>query len=179
MKSFAEYILDEEDIYKKFEIMQYATKKASIFFDKTVIFKTLVCKLFLEAMNIDVDKNEVLTACLLYACKKGINPLSMDKINSYAKEGAEYLAKLGFSERFCKICLGHNRYNEITKREKESDILELIDQFGGMMMDRPERRGFQIDEAIILVEQRNLKGCNNKYLKQFREFIDKEMEITI
>ena len=39
----------------------------------------------------------------------------------------------------CKICEEQNRYSGSTPREKESDILELVDNFGGMLMHRPER----------------------------------------
>ena len=179
MQSFAEFILNEKDLYKKIETIQNVSKKAPIYFDRVIVFKTLLCKLFIETMNIDVDENMVLTACLLCGCKKGQDPLKLDRVRIYAKDGAEYLAKIGFSEKFCKICLEHNRYNENTNREKESDILELVDQFGGMMIDRPDRRGFSIDEAIILLEQRNLKGLTNSYLELFKEFIMKEMEIIV
>ena len=179
MQSFAEYILNEKELNKKIEIMLYARKKAPIYFDKTIVFKTIVAKLFIECMKIDVDENMVLTACLLCGCKKGKDPLSLDRVKIYAKEGADFLQRLGFSKKFCKICLEQNRYNDSIKREKESDILELVDQFGGMMIDRPERRGFPIDEAIILLEQRNLKGYYNCYLEKFKEFINKEMEIVV
>jgi len=179
MQSFADYILNEKDLNKKIEIMLYASKKAPIYFDRIIIFKTLVAKLFIETMKIDVDENMVLTACLVCCCKKGEDPLSLDRVKVYAKEGAEYLEKLGFSKRFCKICLEQNRYNDNLKREKESDILELVDQFGGMMIDRPERRGYPIDEALLLLEQRNLKGYHNEYLELFKEFINKEMEIVV
>jgi len=179
MQSFAEYILNETELAKKIEIMEYASKKAPIYFDRAIIFKTLIAKVFIETMQIKVDENLVLTACLLCGCKKGKDPLSLDRVKIYAKEGAEFLYKLGFPKRFCKICLEQNRYNNSVHREKESDILELVDQFGGMMIDRPERRGFPIDEAIILLEQRNLKGLNNRYLELFKEFINKEMEIII
>lgn len=70
MQTFSEYILNEKDFNKKIEIMIYAAKKAPIFFDKSVVFKTIIAKLFIETMKIDVDENLVLTACLLYACKK-------------------------------------------------------------------------------------------------------------
>lgn len=179
MQNFAEKIFNEKDIHKKIEILLYEAKNYSIYFDKAIVFKTLVAKLFIEAMNIDVDENLVLTACLLCCCKKGKDPLRLERVKVYAKESAEFLFKLGFPKRFCKICLEQNRYNNSINREKESDILELVDHFGGMMLDRPERRGYPIDEAIILLEQRNLKGCNNIYLKQFVEFISKEMEIIV
>lgn len=47
------------------------------------------------------------------------------------------------------------------------------------MIDREERRGFPLDEAIVLLEHRNLKDNNNIYLNQFKEFISKEMEIVV
>ena len=81
--------------------------------------------------------------------------------------------------KFCKICLEHNRYNDNKVREKESDILELVDQFGGMLLDRPERVAFPIEEALILLENRNLKNCNNAYLNEFKEFINIVKEIII
>lgn len=179
MQKFSEYILNEKDFYKKIDIMQYVSKNTPIFFDKSVIFKAMIAKLFIETMNIDVDKNLVITACLLYSCKKGQNALSLDKVKSYAYESAEFLKNIGFSDRFCKICLEHNRYNDSKTREQESDILELVDQLGGMMVDREERRGFPLDEAIVLLEHRNLKEYNNIYLNQFKEFINKEMEIIV
>lgn len=179
MQTFCECILNEKDFNKKIEIMIIASKKAPIFFDKSVVFKAIIAKVFIETMELDVDENLVLTACLLYACKKGQDPLSLDRVKVYAKESAEYLRKLGFSDRFCKICLEHNRYNDSIEREKESDILELVDQFGGMMIDREERRGFPIDEVIVLLEHRNLKDYKNRYLEQFKEFINKEMEIIV
>lgn len=179
MQKFSEYILNEKDFFKKVEIMLYVSKKVPIFFDKSVIFKAIIAKLFIETMDLDVDKNLVVTACLLYACKKEQDAQSLDKVKSYAKDSADYLKKLGFSDRFCKICLEHNRYNDSKQREKESDILELVDQLGGMMVDREERRGFPLDEAIVLLEHRNLKGYNNIYLEKFKEFINKEMEIIV
>lgn len=179
MQTFAEYILNEKDFNKKIDIMTYAAKKVPIYFDKSVIFKTIIAKLFIETMNIDVDKNLIITACLLCSCKKSHDALSLEKVKTYAKESSEYLAKLGFPPRFCKICLEHNRYNDNTHREKESDILELVDQFGGMMVDREERRGFPLDEALVLLEHRNLKGCDNIFLEKFKEFINTEMEIIV
>ena len=65
------------------------------------------------------------------------------------------------------------------RREKEADILELVDQFGGMMLDRPERRGFPADEALVLLEHRNLKGLTNKYLIEFKDFINIIKEIPV
>ncbi len=178
-ETFANYILMEEDFVRKMEIMFYLKKKARVFFDKSVVFKTELAKLFIETMNIDVDKNLVLTACLLCNCKKPTDFSDLEKVKSYAKDGAEYLETLGFSKRFCKICEEVNRYSGVEPREKESDILELVDQFGGMLLDRPERIGFKPDEALVLLEHRNLKDKENIYLEQFKEFVNKMQEVYV
>ena len=85
----------------------------------------------------------------------------------------------GFDNRFCKICEGINRYSQQENREKESDILELVDQFGGMILDRPERIGMKPDEALVLLEYRNLKDIYNRYLHSFIDFIKKLEEVKI
>lgn len=175
METFADYILSEDDFIKKMEIVYYLQKRQNdIFFDNSVILKAEIARLFIEAMNLDVDENLVLTACLLYACKKNIMSHDLEKIKRYAVEGAEYLETLGFSKRFCKICTEVNRYLGDENREKESDILELVDNFGGLVLDRPERKGYPIDEAMNLIENRNLKGKNNRYLEKFKEFMYKK-----
>ena len=158
--------------------MDYLQKKTGIFFDNTIIFKTLICKMFIEVMEIDVDENEVITAMLLCQCKKINNAQDIKKIESYAKESAEYLQELGFSKDFCTMCEQHNRYSNSYPRKKESDILELVDNFGGMLLDRPERIAFPIEEALILLENRNLKNCNNFYLEDFKKFINIAKEIN-
>lgn len=171
METFAEYILSEEDYIKKMEIVYYLKKRTNIFFDNSVLFKTELARMFMDSMDLDVDKNIVLTACLLCACKKPSNPQDLSKIRSYAKEGAEFLETLGFDKRFCKICEEMNRYSGSTPRERESDILELVDNFGGMLLHRPERKGFPVDEALVLLEHRNMKDKNNVYLEKFKEFV--------
>ncbi|MFR8104608.1 MAG: hypothetical protein ACLU8F_06010 [Clostridia bacterium] len=173
MDTFADYILSEKNCIKKMEIMYYLQKKVNIFFDKSVVFKTEIAKQFIEGKQIPVDKNLVLTACLLCSCKKNEDPTKLDKIKSYAKEGAEFLSTLGFDDRFCRICEGVNRYSQLQPREPESDILELVDQFGGMLLHRPERIALKVDEALVLLEHRNLKGKNNRYLSEFVDFVNK------
>lgn len=135
-----------------------------------MVFKTEIARMFLKYTNLKVDNNLVLTACLLCNCKKVDDSQKIGKLKTYAKEGAEYLEQLGFDKRFCKICEGVNRYSEQERREPESDILELVDQFGGMLLDRPERIGLNPDEALVLLEHRNLKNEYNRYLESFREF---------
>ena len=95
METFAEYILTEKDFDKKIEIAYYLKKKTGIFLDNGVLFKATIAKLFLETMNLDVDENLVITASLLYSCKKVDNLQDIEKIKTYAKESAEYLRKLG------------------------------------------------------------------------------------
>ena len=125
MESFAEYILSEKDLISKMEITYYLAKKRKIFFDKSVIFKTEIARMFLNYAKLDVDKNMLLTACLLCNCKKIDNAQNIESIHSFAKNGAEYLQLLGFNKKFCKICEEINRYSKSSPREKESDVLEL------------------------------------------------------
>lgn len=44
-----------------------------------------------------------------------------------------------------------------------------------MILDRPERIGFEIDEALVLLEHRNLKDTYNRFLNTFIEYV-KEMD---
>lgn len=179
-QTFAEYILSEKDWIKKMEIMYYLNKRGNIFFDNSVVFKTELLKLFLDnTPELNFDKNMMITACLVCNCKKVNNFTDMNKIKTYAKEGAEYLSTLGFDEKFCRICEQINRYSGSEPREPEADILELIDQFGGMLLDRPERIGFKVDEALVLLEYRNLKGKENKYLDLFKHFVNRMEAIKV
>lgn len=179
MEDFAEYILNEKDLISKIEIIYFLAPKLEINFDKSIIFKTEIARMFLKYTNAKVDNNLVLTACLLCNCKKVDNAQKIGKLKTYAIEGAEHLKKLGFDERFCKICEGVNRYSQITQREPESDILELVDQFGGMLIDRPERVGFAPDEALVLIEHRNLKSEYNRFLEIFRSFVEAMEKVEI
>lgn len=86
MESFADYILGESDYGKKMEIAYYLQKKENIFFDNSVVLKAELARLFINTMNIPVDENLVVTACLLYACKKNILSYDIEKIKRYAVE---------------------------------------------------------------------------------------------
>ena len=118
--------------------------------------------MFIDVMELDVDENILVTAMMLCGCKKINNAQDITKIESYAKESAQYLETLGFPKDFCILCEQHNRYSNNYPRKKESDILELVDQFGGMLLDRPERVAFPIEEALLLLENRNLKNLNGQ-----------------
>ena len=179
MDNFANYILSENDYEKKIQIVHMLSNRDRIFFDTSVVLKTDIAKMFVEAMDIkEIDKNLLLTAGLLYACKKEYSPTSIERVKAYAKEGVDYLRTLGFSDRFCKICEGHNRYtiSEPKNREKESDILEIVDSLGGMMLSREERPAYKIQDAMCLLEFRNLKSKRNVYLEKFKKFMKLEVE---
>ena len=175
MDNFADYMLNEEDLGQKMVIAYYLSKKTGIFFDKSVVLKAEIARIFMEYMDIDIDRNLVLTAILLCNCKKLDNAQRIGKLETFAKDGAEYLQTLGFSKRFCKICEEVNRYNGNENREPESDILEVVDQFVGLILNRVEREAFTTEEAIIVLKERNLKNIDNKYIDLFIQFIE-EME---
>ncbi len=182
--SFANYILSEKRLSEKMNIICYFKRKHDCFFDNTVIFKTEICRMFLEYVKlerpgIDLDANLILTACLLYGCKKTALSFDLQKVKTYAEEGSKYLATLGFDERFCKICKEVNRYTEQGIREKESDVLELIDNFG-MLLDRDDRRAFSPVEALFIMENENLAGKENRYLRAFKDFVmEAENSVTL
>ena len=185
METFADYILKEPNLINKMDILNRLQrllkerKGITIFFNNTIIFKTEIARMFIEYSHIDIDENLVLTACLLCNCKKIDGPQSLESLHSYAKKGAEFLATLGFDKRFCKICEEVNRYSGSEPREPESDILELVDNFGGMLLDRPERAGFTPEKAIIQLEEDNFRNHKNIYFERFKEFVKEMQEVEI
>ena len=48
-----------------------------------------------------------------------------------------------------------------------------------MILDRPERIALKVDEALVLLEYRNLKDVNNIYMKKFIEFIEEMQEVLV
>ena len=179
MEDFSTYILEEEDYIQKMIITYYLSRKTGIFFDKSIVLKTELTKLFIDYDMIDVDENLVITAALLCNCKKIDNAQKIGKLETFAKEGAEYLSTLGFSKRFCKICEEVNRYSESYPREKESDVLEVVDQFTGLILNRVERPAFSTDEALVILKERNFKDIKNRYLDDFINFVNDMEKICI
>lgn len=185
METFADYLLKETDLVNKMDILNRLQrllkerKGITIYFNNTVIFKTEIARMFIDYSNLDVDRNLVLTACLLCNCKKIDGPQSLESLHSYAKNGAYFLESLGFDKRFCKICEEVNRYSGSEPREPESDILELVDNFGGMLLDRPERAGYSPEKALIQLEESNLRGKENIYLEQFKTFVEQMQEVEV
>lgn len=171
---FADIILEEKDLIRKIEIISFFKKKEMVFFDTGVILKAEITKQFVNTMNIDVDMNEIITECLVYGFKRINSPQEIERIKTEGKRDYEFLKSLGFSDRFCKICTEYNRYNESDGyvREKEEDILELVENFGGLIMHRPERLAFPVEEAMQVLEYKNLNKKNNRYLEEFKKFIN-------
>ena len=85
-----------------------------------------------------------------------------------------FLQSLGFKDRFCKICMEYNRLNQSKDyvREKEGDILELVENFGGMLLHRQDRLAYSPMEALDLLENKNLAGKHNRYLEDFKLFVN-------
>jgi hypothetical protein len=89
MEEFAKYILNEEDLISKIEIIYFLAPKLGINFDKSIVFKTEIARMFLKYTKVKVDQNLVLTACLLCNCKKVDDAQKIGKLQTYAKEGAD------------------------------------------------------------------------------------------
>ena len=179
MEDFAMYILNEQNYIQKMIIAYYMSKRTGIFFDKSIILRTQIAKMFINYASLDVDMNEVLTAMLLCNWKKIDNSQKIGKMETYAKEGADYLFTLGFDKRFCKICEGVNRYSGIKQRCKESDILEVVDQFSALILKRVERDAFTPKEALVVLKERNLKNIKNRYLEDFIIFVNAMEDVNI
>ena len=174
MEGIGEYILSEKKLLKKIEYVYYLRNKKNLFFDNSVLFKLKLADLFINSLCIKVDKNLVLSACLVYSLNKIDTFGEKQRIKQKKNEDFAFLQSLGFEKRFCKICVEYNRVNELQGyvREKEGDILELVENFGGMLMLREERLAYSVAEAIDLLENRNLAGKPNRYLKDFKLFVD-------
>lgn len=171
MSTFAEYILSEKDFIKKIEIMCYLKKKEHAYFNTSVIMKTEILREFIKVMKLDVDENLVVTAGLMYDCLKVESPEEINKIRKMDGAYREYFKSLGFSDRFARICIGHDRQYNLEKREKESDLLEIIDQFGAMLLHRSDRLAYSVNEALDLLKNKNLYKVDNQYLSAFDDFV--------
>ena len=172
MATFAEYILNEKDFVKKIDAVTYLKKKQNIYFNTPVILKAEIAREFMVTMEIDINRSLVVTACLLCNCLRVDDP---DRdIQKPPIEYKKYLNSLGFNDRFCKICIEYTRKgrNPNIKREKESDILELADQFGGLIVHRSDRIAYTVPEALEILVSKNMKGIDNIYLKEFQTFVD-------
>ena len=66
MEEFAKYILNEDDLISKIEIIYFLAPKLGINFDKSVIFKTEIARMFLKYTNVKIDNNLLLNMKLIY-----------------------------------------------------------------------------------------------------------------
>lgn len=173
---FAKTILDEIELMKKIEIIRrYQKSTLDVFFDTTSILKAELVRLFIKNKNIEnIDKNRIITACLVYTFKRTHSPKEIERIKKEKENDKQFLQSLGFDEYFCKICSEYNRYNETEdyKRENEGDILELIDKFVGLIMHREDRLAFPVNEALDVLDNKLLNGVENKYQVEFFQFVE-------
>lgn len=176
-EKFSEYFLNL-DWVDKMEMAEKLCDRGQIFLDKTVIFKTELTKLFIEVMKLDVDCNLVVTACLLFECKKRIQNGSVINQSTYLQDGADFLSTIGFDDRFCRICRQVFEYSESEKREKESEIIELSACYGDLVLDNPQRKGYESEEAIKMLKDM-FKNSNNHYVSLYVEFFNKMQEVYI
>jgi len=172
MATFSEYVLGEPNFIRKVEIVHFMQKKQpTIFFNNSVILKAEIAREFVDIMRLDVDKNSLVTACLVYSFLKVDSPEEPNRAKEEAETDREFFKTLGFSDDFCQLCSEYNRALEFkTERKKESDILEIVDQFGAMLVNRQDRLAYNVEEALFMLEQ-NLRKTKNKYLNLFRQFV--------
>ena len=101
------------------------------------------------------------------------------KFKFYAKDGAKYLSQVGFDDRFCRICEGVNRYSGLEPREPESDILEIVDNLGVLLLNKEDNSSYNIGQAMQILINEKLKDVPNRYINEFKEFIYKEEGVTV
>lgn len=174
MQKIARFIYGQKGFMRKVELVYYLKKINNLFFDNSVIFKAELARMFMDSMCLDVNKNAVVTAILVYSLKKVNSPQERSRILTEKQRDKEYLLKLGFTEEFCKMAMEYNRVNESKDyvRSKEGDILEIIENFGGMLLHREDRLGFSSKEAIEILESTTFKNTDNRYFEDFKFFID-------
>ena len=164
-KLFAKAILEEKELIKKVKIIRkYQQSAINVFFDTTSVLKAEIARLFVDQMNLEaVNKNKIVTASLVYAFKRTNSPKEIERIKREKEEDEKFLQSLGFDETFCKICSEYNRYHETAnyEREKEGNILELVDKFVGLIMHREDRLAFPVLEALDLLDTKILAGSEN------------------
>lgn len=172
MEKLNEYFLGEYNFTKKIEKVFYFAKKKNLFFDKSTIMKAELIRMFINMMNLDVDENEMITASLIYSLNKIDSPQEISRVREEIDKDKEFIKQLGFSEKFVKYCTEYSRIIENGNREKESDILELIDQFGGLLLHRENRLAYNVEDSIDILANKNLSNKENSFLQDFIFFVD-------
>lgn len=154
----------EEMIYLK-RVME-KKRNEYMFFNKSTVFKATIAMMMAEYAGLsESDKNKLVTACLVCNCKKRDSARTPEDLKKDIDNTRIFLKSLGFSDSFCYDCQQINRYSKTDPRTEMGDMLELVEQLGGLLLDRPERKGFSPEDALQLIKDRNLKGFNNRFLK--------------
>ena len=178
--NIADALLEEKDLIKKFEIMFYFQKKESIFFNTTSMIKAELMRMFLENQKIEgVDISEMLTLALIYTVKRIDSPQEIQRMVENKEENMKYIQSLGFSKDFAQNA---TYYKEVDEPEKERTIqeklLDIFDQFAGLISHREERIAYKIPQALDVLGKTNLASSSNEYLPLFIKFI-KEKDVSV
>ena len=173
MQKLARYIYAQKNLIKKIELVYYLKKKKNLFFDNSVIFKTELARMFIDSMELDVDKNKVLTAMLVYSLKKIDSPQEKQRILSEKNRDRAFLKQIGFTEEFINVAMEYNRVQEPVgyERTKEGDVIELIEKFGGMLLHREDRLGFAPKEALEILDNTEFTKVENRYFEDLKFFV--------
>ena len=174
MQKIARFIYGQKSFMRKVEMVYYLKKLNNLFFDNSVIFKAELARMFIDSMFLDVDKNLVVTSVLVYSLKKVNSPQERSRILTEKQRDKEFLQKLGFTEDFCRVAMEYNRVNEPEgyERTPEGDVLEIVENFGGMLLHREDRLGFAPKEALEILENTTFKNSDNRFFEDFKFFLD-------
>ncbi len=171
--NIADALLEEKDLIRKFEIMFYFKKKESIFFNTTSMVKAELMRMFLEEQKIEgVDISEMLTLALIYTVKRIDSPQEIQRMAENKEENMKYIQSLGFSKDFAKNATSY-REGDVPEEERtvQEKILDIFDQFAGLISHREERIAYKIPQALDVLEKTNLANSTNEYLPIFINFI--------
>lgn len=171
--NIADALLEEKDLIRKFEIMFYFQKKESIFFNTTSMIKAELMRMFLEDQKIkDVDISEMLTLALVYTVKRIDSPQEIQRMVGNKEENMKYIQSLGFSKDFAENAT-YYKEGDVPDKERtvQEKLLDIFDQFAGLISHREERIAYKIPQALDVLEKTNLSSSSNEYLSLFIEFI--------
>lgn len=171
--NIADALLKEEDLIRKFEIMFYLQKKESIFFNTTSMIKAELMRMFLEEQKIpNIDISEMLTMSLIYTVKRIDSPQERQRMKDNKQENMEYIQSLGFSDEFAKNAT-YYKEGDVPDAERtvEEKILDIFDQFAGLISHREERIAYDIPQALDVLEKTNMASTSNEYLPIFIKYI--------
>lgn len=150
--SFANLIFAEKNYKSKMILLLRFYKILDIFFDNSVIFKSTMLETILDISDIKVDRDLMITLCLLYACGKKYNT------ENYIEDSLKILKKIGFNDNFCNICKCVDK-KLCSERIFEGEILRFIELFGEFLLDNEKRKALTVKAALkkmCIIEKDNL-----------------------